>query len=409
MNADRGAGSRLERLIRATPELIGEHQIDPVLNRVADLARTTLEAKYAAVGLLNPDNRTFLSFTTSGLSDEERARIGTAPVGRGILGLVIREARVIRLGDLKAHAASAGFPPHHPPMKSFLGVPITGRQGVLGELYLTEKIGADEFSEEDVQIALLLASIIASAVENARFHERTTRLLEEVQQLHRSRERFFAMVNHELRNALAAVYGWSEMLVRKKDPETVPRGAFEILEAAEQAVVLVNDLLDLNRLDEDRLKPVIRDVDCCTVVHGAIQRVTPAANEKQVTMAGVDRKGGFVCRTDAHRIEQIFVNVLSNAIRHTPAGSSVSVNAQSVPPMIEFRVEDEGPGVPADSIDRIFDIYYTTASSDGGGAGHGVGLALSRRLARLLGGDLTAVPRAGGGGLFVLTLPAADS
>ena len=407
MNPERPAESRVERLIRATPELFGEYQLDRVLGRVADLARDVLEAKYAAVGLLNADNRTLLSFTTSGITEDDRARIGAPPIGRGILGLVIQEAKVVRLANLKTHHASAGFPANHPPMKSFLGVPISGRQGIFGELYVTEKVGAEEFSEEDVHIAVMLASIIASAVENARFHERTTRLLEEVQQLHRSRERFFAMVNHELRNALAAVYGWSELLVRKKDPDTVPRGAFEILEAAEQAVALVNDLLDLNRLDEDRLKPVIRDVDCGTVVHAAIQRMTPAAAEKQVTLVGIDRKGGFICRTDGHRIEQIFVNVLSNAIRHTPAGSTVTVSAKAVLPMIEFLVEDQGPGVPADAIDRIFDIFYTTASSDG--ASHGVGLALSRRLARLLGGDLTAMPRSGGGGLFVLRLPATDS
>ena len=400
--------SRIERLIRATPELVGEYRLDQVLGRVADLARDILEARYSAVGLLNADNRTLQSFTTSGLTEAQKARMGAHPVGRGILGLVIQEATVIRLPDLQAHPASAGFPPNHPAMKSFLGVPISGLQGVFGELYLTEKLGAAEFSEDDVHIARLLASIIASAVENARFHERTSRLLEEVQQLHRTRERFFAMVNHELRNALAAVYGWSEMLVRKKDPATVPRGAFEILEAAEQAVAMVNDLLDLNRLDEDRLKPVIRDVDCSTVVHAAIQRVTPAAAEKQITLVGIDRRRGLVCRTDGHRIEQIFVNLLSNAIRHAPVGSTVTVTGEPVPPSIEFRVEDQGPGVAEEAIDRIFDIYYTAAAFDGGSTGHGVGLAISRRLARLLGGDLTAVPR-NGGGLFLLTLPSADS
>ena len=82
-----------------------------------------------------------------------------------------------------------------------------------------------------------------------------------MQQLQRSRERFFAMVNHELRNALAGVYGWAEMLVRKKDPATVPKAAFEVLDSADQAIALVNDLLDLSRLDEDRLKPVIREVE----------------------------------------------------------------------------------------------------------------------------------------------------
>ena len=104
-------------------------------------------------------------------------------------------------------------------------------------------------------MAVLLAAITAAAVENARLHEESARLLEEVQQLQRTRERFFAMVNHELRNALAAVFGWAEMLVRKKDPATVPRAAFEVLDSAQQAIGLINDLLDLSRLDEDRLKP----------------------------------------------------------------------------------------------------------------------------------------------------------
>ena len=118
-------------------------------------------------------------------------------------------------------------------MHSFLGVPIVGRRGVFGNLYLTEKLERQAFTEEDEHIAVLLAAITAAAVENARLHEESARLLEEVQQLHRTRERFFAMVNHELRNALAAVFGWAEMLVRKKDPATVPRAAFEVLDSAQ--------------------------------------------------------------------------------------------------------------------------------------------------------------------------------
>jgi signal transduction histidine kinase len=114
-------------------------------------------------------------------------------------------------------------------------------------------------------------------VENARLHEESARLIEEVQELHRTRERFFAMVNHELRNALAGVYGWAEMLVRKKDPATVPRAAFEVLDSARQAIGLINDLLDLSRLDEDRLKPVIRGVDPGAIARRAFGHVTPAA------------------------------------------------------------------------------------------------------------------------------------
>ncbi|MEO6057388.1 MAG: GAF domain-containing protein, partial [Gemmatimonadales bacterium] len=240
----RSTEARLEALVVATSSLIGELALEGVLQRVVEVAAELVGAQFAAIGVLAPDGRVLESFITYGITPEERARLGPPPRGHGILGLVIREARPIRLPDLAKHPDSYGFPPHHPPMRSFLGVPIVGRRGVFGNLYLTEKLGAEAFSEEDEHIAVLLAATAAAIVENARLHEESARLIEEVQQLHRSRERFFAMVNHELRNALAAVFGWAELLVRKKDPATVPRAAFEVLDSAQQAIGLINDLLD---------------------------------------------------------------------------------------------------------------------------------------------------------------------
>src|SRR5690606_12253290 len=241
------AAERLARLVAAGTLLTSELSLEGVLDRVTEIAASVLGARYAAIGVLSPDGRLLESFTTWGITREERERMGEPPRGHGILGLVIREARIIRLPDLTRHPDSVGFPPGHPAMHSFLGVPIVGRRGTFGNLYVTEKIGADAFSEDDERLALLLAAQTAAAVENARLHEESARLIEEVQQLHRTRERFFAMVNHELRNALAAVYGWSEMLVRRKDPASVPRAAFEVLDSAEQAISLINDLLDLSR------------------------------------------------------------------------------------------------------------------------------------------------------------------
>jgi signal transduction histidine kinase len=225
-----------------------------------------------------------------------------------------------------------------------------------------------------------------------------------VQELHRSRERFFAMVNHELRNALAAVFGWAELMVRKKDPATVPRAAFEILDSAEQAVALINDLLDLSRLDEDRLQPVFRSVDCGAVIRGAIQRVTPEAKERGVGLDLQVPQEGLLSRTDAHRVEQILVNLLRNAIRHSPAGGSVTATVDAEGDGVVFRVEDEGPGIAGENVEGIFDVYVTTAGEER--LGHGLGLPLSRRLARLLKGDLVAVSRPGVGGLFILRVPA---
>jgi signal transduction histidine kinase len=398
-----GHDARIERVIREVPSLMAELHLHAVLERVAGLAAEVVGARYVAVGLLAPDGLTLESFITAGLDDQERNAIGTLPTGRGILGLLIREGRPIRLGDLNRHPSSSGFPPNHPPMKSFLGVPIAGRHGVIGELYLTEKIGADEFSEADEHIAVLLSITTASAVENARLHTDRSHLLEEVQQLQRSRERFFAMVNHELRNALAAVYGWAELMVRKKEPGSIPREAHEILDSAEQAVALINDLLDLSRLDEDRLKPVFRNVECGRVLRGALQRVRPTADEQQVELALVEPEQGLLSLTDAQRVEQILVNLLRNAIRHSPRGKTVTAEASRENGGIRFRIFDQGPGIAPGEEERIFDIYVTTAGEERMGVG--LGLPLSRRLARLLGGDLVADPRPGEGGLFVLRLP----
>jgi signal transduction histidine kinase len=396
---------RLERLVMTTSALITEVSLEGVLERVVRVAAEVIGAHYAAIGVLAPDGKLLESFTTYGIDAEQRALIGPPPRGHGILGLVIREARPIRLPDLNRHPDSYGFPPHHPPMRSFLGVPIVGRRGVFGNLYLTEKLGGGPFSDEDEHVAVLLAATTAAAVENARLHEESARLLEEVQQLHRARERFFAMVNHELRNSLAAVFGWSEMLVRKKDPATVPRAAFEVLDSAQQAIALINDLLDLSRLDEDRLKPVIRAVDPGAILRRAIGRMTPAAEAKGIRLAVQAPSDLPSCQTDASRVEQILVNLLGNAIQHSPERGEVRMTVAGRPGLVVFAVENEGPGIPATEAERIFDIYVT--KKEGEATGVGLGLPLSRRLARLLGGELRTEPlpeRV----RFILELPAAN-
>jgi signal transduction histidine kinase len=374
-----------------------------VLQRAVRVSAEVIGAHYAAIGVVAPDGRTLEHFTTYGIDPELAAKIGTPPRVHGILGTMMRGATPIRLPDLTRHPDFAGFPAHHPPMRSFLGVPIFGSRGVFGNLYVAEKVGGETFTEEDEDIAILLAAKTAAAIENARHHEESAQLLQEVQQLHRTRERFFAMVNHELRNALAAVYGWSEMLVRKKDPATVPRAAFEVMESARDAVALINDLLDLSRLDEDRLKPVIKAVEPVSIASRSLRRVTPAAQLKQIIFQLAPAPGLPTCETDANRVEQILVNLLGNAIKYAPERSAVRVSITTREDRVVYQVDDEGPGVPAGDTERIFDIYVTKPGEES--LGLGLGLPLSRRLARLLGGELHAMARPGRGGCFVLEVP----
>jgi signal transduction histidine kinase len=167
---DEEQAARLEALNVAGMSLSSELDSATVLQRVVDQARAVARAKYAALGVFDEDGQVD-QFITSGITDEERARIGPLPRGRGLLGVLQKNQATLRLRDLHTHPSSVGFPKDHPPMRSFLGTPIVFRGVSLGNLYLTEKQGADEFSVDDEEAARTLAAQAAIAIENARLYQ----------------------------------------------------------------------------------------------------------------------------------------------------------------------------------------------------------------------------------------------
>lgn len=414
--SQRGAGvrhadrirERFVRLLAAGIQIFSEHTLAAVLQRVVDAAREVVGARYAALGVLAPDGASLSEFVTSGMTPEERAAIGALPTGHGLLGLVIRRPQPIRIPEIKDHAQSKGFPPRHPPMKSFLGVPVTGRGGkVFGNLYMTEKLGADEFDAEDEAIGILLAASAAVAIENAQLSEESQHLLSQVQSMQRQRDLFFAMMNHELRNALTGVYGWAEMLIRGRDGAPVPKAAREVYEGAERTIELLNNFLDLTRLDAGRVKPVLRDVDPAQVVERACAAIRLSAEARQVTLA-IECAADLPHPTTDHvRVQQILVNLLSNAVRHTPGGGEVRATVSTDGGSLEFRVADQGPGVPDSIRDGIFEPFLRFDPHSG--LGTGLGLPVSRRLAEVLGGALIVEKSGSAGATFLLTLPLAPA
>src|SRR5207302_2932725 len=348
---------RFERLLSAGVAIFSEHSLERVLQQIVDSAREVVGARYAALGVLAPDGATLSQFVTSGLSQTERERIGDLPRGRGLLGLLCRAPHPIGSPDITRHPQRPGFPPHHPPMRSFLGVPIRSRGEVFGNLYLTEKIGAKEFDVEDEAITVLLAAHAAVAVENARLHDESQRLVGQVQAMQRQRDLFFAMMNHELRNALTGVYGWAERLVRGKSPEATARAAREVYEGAEQTITLLNNFLDLSRLDAGKVRPVWREVEVSVPVQRAIAAMQPAADAKRLELAVEYGEGTTTVRTDPVRLEQILVNLLSNAVRHSPEGGTVAVHIATADSTVSFRVSDHGPGIPPELQERIFEPF----------------------------------------------------
>jgi signal transduction histidine kinase len=164
--------AKLLRLIDAVLTIEAAVELPLLLRHLIEEACSLVDARYGALGVLNEARTGLEPFITVGLGYAEEEAIGARPTGRGVLGVLITEPASLRLADLSAHPDSYGFPPHHPPMKSFLGVTVRVRSVVYGNLYLTDKIGAEEFSDQDQALAEALAVAAGIAIENTRLHER---------------------------------------------------------------------------------------------------------------------------------------------------------------------------------------------------------------------------------------------
>ncbi|MEZ5102699.1 MAG: GAF domain-containing protein [Thermoleophilia bacterium] len=191
---------RLRSLVEAGIALTSELSLDAVLQKIVETAAELTGARYAALGVIDRTGRELERFVHTGLPAEVVERIGPTPRGRGILGVLISEARPLRLHDLMRDRRAVGFPANHPPMHTFLGVPVVLRGVAYGNLYLTEKADGDDFTEEDEELVLLLASQAAVAIENARLYHANARWVRQLESM------------NELGNAIASELEQSKLL-----------------------------------------------------------------------------------------------------------------------------------------------------------------------------------------------------
>jgi signal transduction histidine kinase len=176
-------GRRLRALFEAGLTLTSELSLDAVLERLTETAAELTGARYAALGVIGPDGSHLERFITHGVDAATQTAIGAPPQGRGILGVLVREAVPLRLRDLTADPRAVGFPPGHPPMHTFLGVPITVRGIAYGNLYLAEKEGGRDFTDEDEELVTLLAAQAGIAIENVRLYEAATQWSQQLESL----------------------------------------------------------------------------------------------------------------------------------------------------------------------------------------------------------------------------------
>jgi signal transduction histidine kinase len=212
--------NRLRALVETGVAITSELSLDALLQRLVESASELTGARYAALGVIDRTGAELERFLTTGIDAETKAAIGDLPRGRGILGVLIREDEPLRLHNIGDDPRSVGFPPNHPPMKTFLGVPVHLRGVAYGNLYLTEKAGGEDFTDEDQELVELLASQAAVAIENARLYEAATTWSRQLESL------------NEVGNALATETDLDRLL------DLVARRLRELLDARLVTVLL---------------------------------------------------------------------------------------------------------------------------------------------------------------------------
>jgi signal transduction histidine kinase len=323
---------RLRHLVDTGIALSSELSTEALLRKLIETAVDLTGAAYGALGVVDRLGTGLEEFITVGVDDETRATIGDLPRGRGILGVLIRDRRSLRLSDLSQDPHSAGFPPGHPPMKTFLGVPIMLRGTAFGNLYLTEKAGGEEFSEADEEIVRLLAAQAAVAIENARLYEASRQWSRQLESLNEVSE---ALVNETELSQLfdLATTRLRELLDARAVLTMVPAGEEHLVvetASGENGAGLVGLRLDgqrskagrtFARQRPERIDSLIDDPE----VDQTAPRMVAATAALYVPLVSQGRSVGIIVAFDKHgpdprfsdadmRIAQAFANRVAVAI-----------------------------------------------------------------------------------------------
>ena len=405
-NALKKQADALHFLVLSIKEITTESDdLGRFLQRLAETACALTDARYGALGIFNQEGTHLTEFITIGLDETAKAAIGTLPEGRGVLGASAHSESPLRLKDLTAHQASVGFPPHHPPMHSFLGTSIKTHGRLFGRLYLTEKQSGDEFTDTDEQIIAALTSQAGVLIENTLLLQdvRTTKasLMASNQEL----ESFVYAISHDLQTPLRAIHGFADLLVgQSKDhlSEKEQHYLNRIQSGIKRMESLIQDLLEYSRID--RMAQAFAWVSMSDLLNKILNDL---ADVIQASGATIDLEGQMpMLWADRTRLTQVWTNLLTNALKYVKPGTAphIVLRCREEKNHFVFEVQDNGIGIAPEFQERIFKLFHRLHPS-GVYAGTGVGLTIVKRVVELHRGKIWVESDEGQGSRFCFTIP----
>lgn len=292
---------------------------------------------------------------------------------------------------------------------AFLTVPLVIGDRLLGALTFVGDAGSGPFRPEDAELAEALAIRAAMALDNARLHGESIELRVRADSANQAKSAFLGTMSHELRTPLNAIGGYVDLIdMGLRGPVTDAQHVdlARIRRNQRHLTTLVTDLLNFARIDGGRLSYQLSDFVLHDRLASSLDMVEPLVREKGLAIEDVACDPGLLVRADPEKVTQILVNLLSNAIKFTPAGGRLSARCAATERTVLLRVTDTGIGIAADQLASIFEPFMQVRSGLAGrDSGVGLGLAISRDMARAMGGDLTVESEPGRGSTFALSLP----
>jgi PAS domain S-box-containing protein len=292
--------------------------------------------------------------------------------------------------------------------RSALAVPMATPQRIIGAITLVRTTPGHAYDAADIAMAEELARRAALAVDNATLYREADQAREQAETANRAKDEFLAVLSHELRTPMNAVYGWARMLqMGQIDSATTPRALEAIVRNAHVQLQLIDDLLDVSRIISGKMRLDIRPVDIPRVLDSALDAIRPAAEAKGVRLQTLIDPGAGPLSGDPDRLQQVVWNLLINAVKFTPRDGRIQLSLQRVNSHLEIVVSDTGAGIRSDLLPVIFDRFKQGESgSTRNQGGLGIGLALVRHLVELHGGSVTAESEGEGkGATFRVKLP----
>jgi signal transduction histidine kinase/CheY-like chemotaxis protein len=284
-------------------------------------------------------------------------------------------------------------------LRSAMLVPLCRGEQTLGVLSLVLAGSERYYDNEDLEFAQELACRASYAIENARLYR-------QAQDANRAKDEFLAALSHELRTPLNAILGWASILRARPDGQ-MERGLDVIYRNAKVQAQLVDDLLDASRIVSGRMSIDLKDVPLRPIVEAAVETIVPQAVDKDIDFMTTLPDAHVMIRGDAARLQQVFWNILSNAVKFTPRGGRIEVSTSATPSEVAVHVTDTGAGIRHEALPFIFDRFrQADASSTRSYRGLGLGLTLSRQLTEMHGGRVGATSAGPGhGSTFTVALP----